>query len=116
MACQQASPNYEKTVLKGNWLRINSTDVRSDSMTLFIESGDSAILTSVPPNSNFSPQQLKWRNITPVAQFGDFQLLDLSADGNLWKAFITMESETRLQIKSSDFPNAPGGEQTWVKY
>lgn len=115
MACQQASPSYEKTVLKGNWLRINSTDIRSDSMTLHIISGDSAVITSVPPNSNFFPQQLKWRSITPVAEFGDFQIQDLSADGNWWKAFIIMESDTRFQVKSADFPNAPGGKQTWEK-
>jgi hypothetical protein len=116
MACGKPDPNYKKTVLKGNWLRINSSDARSDSMTVYIENGDSAIVTFVPFSSNFSLQQQKWRSITAVAESGDFEFLDLSADSNLWKAFIIMESETELRIKSADHPNAPGGTQTWVKF
>lgn len=116
MACGQPSPEYEKTILKGNWLRVNSSDARSDSMTVYIASGDSAIVTSVPPSSNFSVQELKWRNITAIVEPGDFQFLDLSADGNLWKAFILMESESELVIISAEHPNAPGGTQKWIKF
>lgn len=115
MACGQPSPNYGKEILQGNWLRINSSDARSDSMRVHIATGDSAIVTFAPPNSNFSAQQLKWRSITPVVESGDFQFLDLSADGNLWKAFIIMESEVELRIISAEHPNAPGGEQEWIK-
>jgi hypothetical protein len=116
MACGKPSPNYDKKVLEGNWLRINSSDARSDSMTINIVYRDSAIVTFVPSNSNFALQQLKWRNITPIAEPGDFQFLDLSADGSYWKAFITMESEVELKIISSEYPDAPGGEQKWVKF
>ncbi|MBL4650217.1 MAG: hypothetical protein JKY03_10830 [Aureispira sp.] len=116
MACGKPSPNYDKEVLIGNWLRINSSDARSDSMTVYIESGDSAIVTFVPPSSNFFLKQRKWHSITAIAEFGDFQFLDLSADSNLWKAFIIMKSKTELRIKSAEYPNAPGGTQTWVKF
>jgi len=115
MACGKPSPKYDKMVLKGNWLRINSSDARSDSMTVYIAIGDSAIVTFAPPNSSFALGERKWRSITAVAESGDFQFLDLSGDGNLWKAFIIMESETELKIKSVEYPNAPGGEQTWIK-
>jgi len=115
MACKKTNPNYDKTILNGNWLRINSSDARSDSMVVYIATGDSAIITFVPAGSNFVLQQQKWRNIRAVVESGDFQFLDLSADGDFWKAFIRMESETELKIRSSEYPNAPGGVQTWVK-
>lgn len=116
MACQKASPKYDKAILVGNWLRISSSDARSDSMTVMVTSGDDAVVTYVPTSSNFVLQQSKWKNINPVVESGDFQFLDLSADGNLWSAFITIESETELTIKSAKYPNAPGGVQTWVKF
>jgi len=116
MACQKPSPAYDKTVLEGNWLRVNSSDARSDSMTVYVGTGDSAIISFVPTNSNFALQQQKWRAITPVAEIGDFQFLDLSADGNFWKAFILMESETELYIINAEYPDAPGGEQVWIKF
>lgn len=116
MACGKPSPTYKKEVLVGNWLRISSSDARSDSMTIHIATGDSAIVTYAPPNSGFALKQRKWQNITAVAEFRDFEFFDLSADSNVWKAFITMESETRLYLKSAEHPNAPGGTQTWVKF
>ncbi len=116
MACGKPSPNYDKKVLQGNWLRIESSDARSDSMTVHVAWRDSAVVTFVPQNSNFSLQQLKWKSVTAVAEFGDFQFLDLSADSNYWKAFITMKSETELEINNAEHPNAPGGKQKWVKF
>jgi hypothetical protein len=116
LACSKSSSNYEKKELVGNWLRISSSDTRSDSMTIYIASGDSAIVTYAPPNSGFALKERKWENITLVAEFRDFQFFDLSADGTLWKAFITMESSTVLYVKSAEHPDAPGGTQTWVKF
>ncbi|WP_052597719.1 hypothetical protein [Aureispira sp. CCB-QB1] len=116
MACEKATPEHGVEILVGNWLRVSSTDARSDSMTIHIAKGDSAVITSVPPNSNFRLQELKWRNITAIAESGDFQFLDLSADGTLWKAFIEVESASQLKIINAKHPNAPGGKQIWTKF
>ncbi|CAA6828707.1 MAG: Unknown protein [uncultured Aureispira sp.] len=115
MACAKPSPKYDKEVLEGDWLRTSSSDARSDSMIVHVGIGNAAAVLFAPPNSNFSLQQLKWQKIRAVAESGDFQLLDLSADGNLWKAFILMKSETELEIINADYPNAPGGVQKWIK-
>jgi hypothetical protein len=115
MACGKASPNYDKEVLEGDWIRISSSDARSDSMVVHVGTDNSAVVVFAPFSSNFFLQQLKWQNITPVAEFGDFQLLDMSADSNLWKAFIIMKSEMELEIINAEYPNAPGGGQQWIK-
>lgn len=115
MACGKESPKYDKEVLEGHWLRISSSDARSDSMIVHVGTGNTGIVVFTPFSSNFSLQELKWQSITPVAEFGDFQLLDLSADGNLWKAFIIMKSEMELEIINAEYPNVPGGGQQWIK-
>ena len=56
-ACSTSSPRYEVAVLQGNWLRIESTDTRSDSMIVTVQN-DSAIIVSVPDSSNFEVVQL----------------------------------------------------------
>lgn len=113
-ACQNASPRYSLDILQGNWLRISSTDTRSDSMFVHIDN-DSAKVLFAPISSDFVIGQKKWDGLTAIVEGGDFELSDLSGDGKTWQAAITMNNDSSLELKSLDYPNAPGGEQSWIK-
>lgn len=113
-ACQNASPRYPLDTLQGNWLRISSTDTRSDSMLVYVNN-DSAKVLFAPITSDFVIGQKKWASLKAIVESGDFELYDLSGDGRSWKATITMNSDSSLELKNLDYPNAPGGEQSWIK-
>lgn len=117
-ACATDSPRYDKAILEGQWLRIASTDTRSDSMVISV-TGDTAVIVSVPDSSNFEVGELKWLNIRAVVEEGDFLCSDLSADGDRWEAAITLfgpdSLPTTCEVVNRSFPGAPGALQEWVR-
>lgn len=113
-ACQTPAPKYQLDILQGNWLRISSTDPRSDSLLINVQN-DSAKVLFAPNTSDFTIGQKKWSNLSPIVENGDFELYDLSGDGRSWKAAITMNSDSTLELKNLSYPNAPGAWQSWIK-
>ncbi|MCH2021728.1 MAG: hypothetical protein MK207_04535 [Saprospiraceae bacterium] len=113
-ACQVPEPEYSLDILQGTWLRVWSTDVRSDSMEISIDNNIGTIVY-VPASSDFVVGTKKWTNIASIAEAGDFNLLDLSADTLSYNSIINMKSDTTLEIVSEGYQNAPGGKQLWTK-
>lgn len=117
-ACSTENPMYTQEMLAGKWLRVRSTDVRSDSMIIEVRR-DSAVIIAVPDSSNFRVGQVKWLGITPVTNQGDFICADLSADSNRWQASILITGEDSLpnfcELVSRNYPKAPGAFQEWVR-
>lgn len=117
-ACATDSPRYDKGALAGRWLRIASTDTRSDSMVIEVR-GDTAQIVWVPDSSNFEVGQLKWLKIIEVVEEGDFLCSDLSADGDRWEASILIIGKDSLpntcEVINRKYPNAPGAIQEWVR-
>lgn len=116
--CEVPQPRYSLDLLQGAWLRVSSSDPRSDSMVVEIRN-DSAVIIQLPSTSNFILGQTKWRSIKAIAGFGDFEFLDLSADSNSYTTFITIDidgQDTLLDLTNRDYPAAPGGRQLWESY
>lgn len=113
MACRTDSLGHNVKKLEGEWRRVWSTDYRSDSMIVSLK-GDSAVITYVSPNNDFMIGQVKWLGIMPVVD-ENFELYDLSVDSSLGKARMEMLSDTNFFLINLDYPDAPGGKQTWVK-
>lgn len=117
-ACSTESPLYTQEMLAGKWLRITSTDVRSDSMIIEVRS-DSAVIIAVPDSSNFRAGQVKWLNIIPVVDPGDFICSDLSADSNRWQTSILITGKDSLpnmcEVVNRRYPSAPGAVQEWIR-
>lgn len=117
--CGTERPIYELGELEGTWHRLSSNNLEADSMVLQIE-GSSAVIVYAPVGSNFSNNELKWIDITPVVSPTNFTLLDKSADGSRWSAALFVDafdgdSIQAFTLESVAFSSAPGGEQTWVR-
>lgn len=118
-ACGKQQPEYELSVLEGTWRRMSSTDSRSDSLRISVQ-GNRAVVVYVPPSTNFVVGELKWIDIKPTTREGlsgrgDFTLKDKSGGSQTTsRATIIMHSNFALQLRSLDFPDAPGGVQEWI--
>jgi len=115
--CRQ-SPVYNISEIEGNWIRINSTDYRSDSMRINITDPESTII-GLPASSTFTLGQTKWTDIVatfrdPATRRGDFTLLDLSSDGLRYESTIFFKEDT-IFLVNLNHPAALGGRQTWVR-
>jgi len=113
-ACQVPEPKYTLDILQGSWLRTWSTDSRSDSMEIAIDN-NIATIVFVPFGSDFVVGEKKWTGISSIADGGDFDLLDYSADTLSYNSIINMKGDSTLELVSETYPNAPGGKQLWIK-
>ena len=112
-ACRQNDAQYKLEFLEGDWLRLSSSDSRSDSMQLHI-AGDSAVLVFLPDDSEFIIDEKKWFSISPISDNNiHFTLKDISADASFATAQITITSDSSLTLEDTDFPLAPGALQYW---
>lgn len=115
--CRQ-HPEYLLDDIQGNWIRIESTNYRSDSMQIDVVN-DAGIIIGLPVSSNFILGQTKWLNISSVPRgnrsgYGDFILNDLSSNGIPYEATIFLDNDT-IFLNNISSPTALGGKQVWVR-
>lgn len=118
-ACRDTQPEYDTGFLKGEWIRLASTDSRSDSMVVEVNMQQSTI-KYVPATSNFQVSDTKWQMIystsrDALTKRGDFKLSDLNGGGRVSDATIFVLDSDNIEVRSIDFPNAPGGYQLWTR-
>ncbi len=118
-ACRRPAPEYDTGFLKGEWIRLSSTDSRSDSMVVEVDMQES-IIKYVPATSNFQVGNTKWRNIyttsrDQLTKRGDFKLSDLSGSKQVSESTIFVLDANNIEVRSIDYPNAPGGYQLWTR-
>ena len=116
--CRETPPIYHLDDIQGDWIRINSTDYRSDSMCININE-NLAIIKTLPNSSTFNLGQIKWTVIEssrrdPNNSVGDFTLYDLSSDGNSYESTIRFDRDT-IRLLNLSFPNTLGGKQLWIR-
>lgn len=121
-ACRRSQPaTYENADLNGNWVRIESTKPKYDSMVVVFDAATAVgVITSVPSGGSFATTSVKWRDVTPEAG-PTFTFEDLGSDGNYYEGIMTYKpsdanghSVLTLEVEFGGHQN--GETQTWKRY
>lgn len=96
--------------LKGDWLRVSSSNANNDGMIIRVLENSGKITTNA--NSSFAVGDIKWKNIDVVDQ-ENYIHEELGSDGSYYNANMELRNDDTLRIKIQ--VSGSGNLQKWVR-